>query len=91
LQTSGDEFIEQLVEAGLSAKVLRPGAKPALRAPAAHAQFAGVRVRHKPVIGLLFLSPADIARNGLPDHHTPPAQKRYVSFHRETGAGSPVH
>lgn len=41
LQLSGDgarqEFIDKLVQAGLSAQVLGPGAQPLAGAPAAHA------------------------------------------------------
>ena len=65
---SGNELIHQLVQAGLPAQMFGAGAQAAVRSPPGDAQFATMRVRHEPVIGLPFFCPADVARNGLPDH-----------------------
>jgi hypothetical protein len=50
------------------------GAQAISRAPAADAQLAALFIGYEPMIGLLFLRSADVARDGLPDHRNPPVR-----------------
>ena len=69
-ERSRHEVVDQLVKAGLPAQVLRTCAHASLRAPPTDAEFRSVLVGHKPVVGLLLVSSADVARNGLANHRT---------------------
>jgi hypothetical protein len=59
--------------------MLRPRAQPVTRVPPAHPQLLSLVIGHKPVVRLLLLRSADVARYCLPDHrispypHSPPA------------------
>jgi hypothetical protein len=69
-ERSRHKIVDQLVKTGLPAKVLRTGAHMSLRAPPTDAEFRSVFIRHKPVVGLLLVSSADVTRNGLANHRT---------------------
>ncbi len=67
------EVVHQLVQAGLSAQMLRPWTRPVARVPAAYAQFPTLVIGHKPVVRLLLFRSADVARYRLPDHRISPS------------------
>jgi len=72
-QGLGHEVVYQLVQAGLSAQMLRPRPEPVARVPPAHPQFSALVIGHKPVVRLLLFSSADVARYRLPDHRISPS------------------
>jgi len=62
------KLIEQLVQAGLPAEVLRARAQTIARTPSTHSQLASLVVGYEPVVGLFLFTTADVARYCLPDH-----------------------
>lgn len=61
------EFIEQFVQAGLSTEVPCPFAGADAYIPTSDAEFVSKATRDEPVIGLLHVCAADVARDGLAD------------------------
>ena len=77
------EVVYQLMQTGLTAQMLRPGAHPIPRVPPADPDFSPMLVGHEPVVRLLLLSAADITRNCLPDHRISPnsaERNRFLYF-----------
>ena len=77
------EVVYQLMQTGLTAQMLRPGAHPVPRVPPADPDFSPMLVGHEPVVRLLLLSAADITRNCLPDHRISPnsaERNRFLYF-----------
>jgi hypothetical protein len=64
----GYEIIDQLMQAGLTAEMLGPWTQPVARIQPAHPQLSALVIGHIPVVGLLLLGSADVARYCLPDH-----------------------
>ena len=86
---AGEEFIDQFVKAGLSAEVFNPGAGADARTPAADAQLIAVVVSDEPLVRLLHVCAADVARDGLSDHGSSLLRSESLTplFHRGKAAG----
>ncbi len=67
------EFVYQLVQAGLPAQMFRSRTQPVARLPSAHPQFAPLFIGNEPMVRLLLLRCADVARYCLPDHRISPS------------------
>src|ERR1035437_9980768 len=52
--------------------MLKTRAQPVARVPPAHPQLLSLVIGHKPVVRLLLLRSADVARYSLPDHRISP-------------------
>ena len=61
--------------------MLRARTQPVARAPSADAQLSSLVVGHKPVVRLLLLRSADVARYRLPDHRISPSPHSLSAAH----------
>ncbi len=67
--------------------MLRPRAQAVARTPSAHPELTALVIGHKPVVGLLLLTSADVTRYCLPDHlFSPKSAQSFRGFDNSNGS-----